>query len=321
MKYSIVVPFHNEERNVAELYVQTKSVMESLEAEFEFVFIDDGSTDGTPAILKELADCDERVIVVRLQRNYGKTEALVAGFEHAEGEYIIAMDGDLQHDPSEIPLLIAKLREGYDMVCGSRIARPGDSLLTKRFPSRIANAVMAKLTGVNLRDFGGGFKAFRSDLIKQIPLYGELQRFIPALASAYGARICEVPIHISERKFGRSHYGIRRLFPVLFDLITVPFLLHYLSRPMHVFGGMGLIGVFVSFVLAGWLVIDKLIFHISLMAHHGPMLIFSGILLLCGLILICQGLIGEMLLRKFHELQYPRRESHALRVVTRYKHH
>ena len=319
IKYSIVVPFHNEERNVAEVYVQTKSVMEALEGEFEFVFVDDGSTDRTSAVLDELADCDERVIVVRLQRNYGKTEALVAGFEQSEGQYIVAMDGDLQHDPAEIPLLIEKLHQGYDMVCGCRVERPGDSVFTKQLPSRVANALMAKLSGVPIRDFGGGFKAFRSDLIKQIPLYGELQRFIPALASAYGARICEVPIHISERKFGKSHYGIGRLVPVLFDLITVPFLLRYMSRPMHVFGGLGLLGVLISFLLAGWLVIEKTVFHVGLMANHGPLLIFAGIMLLSGLILIGQGLIGEMLLRKFHEQQFPQRESHALRVVTRYK--
>jgi glycosyltransferase involved in cell wall biosynthesis len=319
MKYSIVVPFHNEEGNVVEVYVQTKTIMETLQGDFEFVFVDDGSTDRTCAILNELADCDERVAVVRLPRNYGKTEALAAGFDQAGGEYIIVMDGDLQHDPAEIPLLVGKLQEGYDMVCGSRVARPGDSVFTKQLPSRIANALMAKLSGVHIRDFGGGFKGFRSDLIKQIPLYGELQRFIPALASAYGARICEVPVHISERKFGKSHYGIGRLTPVLFDLITVPFLLRYMHRPMHVFGGMGLISVFVSFALAASLAIEKLIFHVSLMADHGPLLIFSGFLLLAGLVLICQGLIGEMFLRKFHQQQHAQRESKALRIVTRYK--
>jgi glycosyltransferase involved in cell wall biosynthesis len=317
MKYSIVVPFHNEEGNVAELYIQTKSVMESLPHDFEFVFVDDGSTDRTPAILNELADCDKCVTVVRLGRNYGKTEALVAGFDHAEGEFIVVMDGDLQHDPAEIPLLLDKLHEGYDMVCGSRMSRPGDGVLAKQLPSRIANALMAKLSGVNIHDFGGGFKAFRSDLIKNIPLYGELQRFIPALASAYGARICEIPIHISKRPWGKSHYGLGRLIPVLFDLITISFLLRYMSRPMHFFGGIGLFTVFLSLACAVWLGIERLIFHVSLMTNHGPLLIFSGILFVAGLILLCLGLIGEMFLRKFHEQRYAERESHALRVVTR----
>jgi hypothetical protein len=178
---------------------------------------------------------------------------------------------------------------------------------------------MAKLSGVPINDFGGGFKAFRADLIKQIPLYGQLHRFIPALASAYGARICEVPISISPRKFGKSHYGIGRLIPVLFDLMTVPFLLRYMSQPMHFFGGMGLIAVFTSFVLAFWLAVERLFRHVSLMKDHGPALIFSGVLLLAGLILICLGLIGEMFLRKFHEQNYSQRESQALRVVTRYR--
>jgi glycosyltransferase involved in cell wall biosynthesis len=319
MKYSIVVPLHNEERNIAELYVQTKTVMESIGEDFEFVFVNDGSTDRTPALLRELADCDERVTLVHLARNYGRTEALVAGFEQAEGDYIISMDGDLQHDPQDIPAFIEKLDEGYDVVCGQRLQRPGDSLLLKQIPSRIANTLMAKASGVSIHDFGGGFKALRADLIKQIPIYGEFIRFIPALASAYGARICEIPIHLSERKHGRSHYGIGRVVPVLFDLITSPFLLRYASRPMHFFGGMGLAGLFVSFLLAGYLVVEQLFFGVSLMAQHGPMLIFAGVLALAALILFCFGLTGEMLLRKLHEQSPVRRESEALRVVMKYR--
>ena len=243
MKCSVVVPFHNEEKNVTELYVQIKTVMESSTDDFELVFVDDGSTDRTSAILSEIVDLDERVTLVQLRRNYGKTEALVAGFHHATGGYLVAMDGDLQHNPEDIPFFIEKLDEGYDVVCGCRVARPGDSVLSKQLPSRIANWLMARASGVKIHDFGGGYKAFRTELIREIPLYGELQRFIPALASAYGARICEVPIQINERKHGKSHYGIGRLVPVFFDLLTIPFLLRYASRPMHFFGKMGFFGL------------------------------------------------------------------------------
>lgn len=317
MRYSIVVPFHNEEQNVTEMYVRVKSVMDSITNDFEFVFVDDGSTDATPAILDEIASCDERVTVVRLRRNYGQTEALAAGIDHAEGDYIVVMDGDLQHDPFEIPLLLQKLDEGYDMVCGCRVARPGDSIIWKQIPSRIANRLMARLSGVEIKDFGGGFKAFRSDLIKQIPLYGQLHRFIPALATAYGARICEVPIHINARQNGKSHYGIGRLIPVIFDLITIPFLLRYVSQPMHFFGGIGLSAMFLSMISAAWLLFERLVFHVSLMQEHGPLLVLSGVVFLSGLILVCIGLIGEMFHRKFLELTYSQRASHALRVVTK----
>jgi hypothetical protein len=178
---------------------------------------------------------------------------------------------------------------------------------------------MARASGVAIHDFGGGFKAFRADLIKQIPIYGEFIRFIPALASAYGARICEIPIRISERKHGRSHYGIGRVIPVLFDLITIPFLLRYASRPMHFFGGLGLFGLLISFALAGYLAVERLFFGVTLMTEHGPLLIFAGVLALAALMLFCFGLTGEMLLRKLHEQSPVRRDSEALRVVMKYR--
>ena len=292
--------------------------MESNSDDFEFVFVDDGSTDQTPLILNEIAEVDERVTVVQLRRNYGKTEALVAGFEHAAGEYIIAMDGDLQHNPEEIPLFMERLQEGYDMVCGCRVARPGDSMIAKQVPSRIANWLMAKASGVEIHDFGGGFKAFRTDLIKQIPLYGELQRFIPALASAYGARICEVPIQISERKHGKSHYGIGRLIPVMFDLLTIPFLLRYASRPMHFFGKLGLIGFLGALAIATYLAIDWLFLGANLMSKHGPLMIFAVGLMIAALQLISVGFVGEMMARQYHQRAHAHRESEVLRV-TRHK--
>lgn len=315
MKYSVVVPFHDEEKNVADVYVQTRAVMEATADNFEFIFVDDGSTDRTAKLLDDIAEIDGRVTVVHLRRNYGKTEALVAGFDQASGDYIVAMDGDLQHNPQEIPLFMEKLDEGYDMVCGCRVARPGDSVIAKQIPSRIANWLMAKASGVAIHDFGGGFKAFRVDLIREIPLYGELQRFIPALASAYGARICEVPIEIAKRKHGKSHYGIGRLGPVLFDLLTIPFLLRYASRPMHFFGKLGLLGLVGAIGIAIYLAFDWIVLGTSLMKEHGPLMMFAGFLMVAALQLICLGFVGEMMARQYHRSAVGRRESEVLRIT------
>jgi glycosyltransferase involved in cell wall biosynthesis len=288
--------------------------MESQNKDFEFVFVDDGSTDRTFALLTEIANLDERVTVVQLARNYGQTEALVAGFDHVSGEYIISMDGDLQHNPEDIPILLQKLDEGYDVVCGRRMARPGDSVIKKQLPSRIANWLMRKASGVDVHDFGGGFKGFRTALIREMPLYGDMHRFIPAMASAYGARICEVPIAISKRKTGESHYGIGRLVPVFFDLLTIPFLLRYASRPMHFFGKLGFLGLLGSFLIAFYLLVAWLGFGANLMTDHGPLMIFAVALMIAGLQLICLGFVGEMMTRNQHRKSVVR-ESEVLRVT------
>ena len=301
MRYTIMVPFFNEQDNVTELYARIKSAVEAIPNDFEFVFVDDGSTDRTFDILEQIAGVDSRVTVVKLSRNYGRTDALAAGFEHATGDYVITMDGDLQHDPGDIPLFLEKIDEGYDVVCGWRMERPGDSLLAKRVPSRVANWVMAKMSGVPIHDFGGGFKAWRRELIRQLPLYGEMQRFIPALAAEYGAKICEVPIRIAERKHGKSHYGLGRLVPVFFDLITIPFLLRYLSRPMHFFGSLGMLGLGSGLCIATWLAAKKALLGTHLLTEHGPMMILAAVLILGGLQLFSIGLLGELLVRYFHQ--------------------
>jgi glycosyltransferase involved in cell wall biosynthesis len=301
MRYTIMVPFFNEQDNVTEMYAGIKAAVEAIPNEFEFVFVDDGSTDRTFDILEQIAAVDSRVTVVKLSRNYGRTDALAAGFEHATGDYVITMDGDLQHDPGDIPLFLEKIDEGYDVVCGWRMERPGDSLLRKRIPSRVANWVMAKMSGVPIHDFAGGFKAWRRELIRQLPLYGEMQRFIPALAAEYGAKICEVPIRLSERKHGKSHYGLSRLVPVFFDLITIPFLLRYLSRPMHFFGSLGVVGLGSGLCIATWLMVEKLLFGVPLLTAHGPMMILAAVLILGGLQLFSIGLLGELLVRYFHQ--------------------
>ena len=301
MRYTIVVPFFNEQDNVTEMYARIKAAVEAIPDDFELVFVDDGSTDKTFEILEQIAAVDSRVTVVKLSRNYGRTDALAAGFEHATGDYVITMDGDLQHDPADIPLFLEKIDEGYDVVCGWRMERPGDSLVARRIPSRVANWAMARMSGVPIHDFGGGFKAWRRELIRQLPLYGEMQRFIPALAAEYGAKICEVPIRLSERKHGTSHYGLGRVIPVFFDLMTIPFLLRYLSRPMHFFGSLGMLGLGSGLCLSAWLGVEKFVFGVQLIAEHGPLMILSAVLVVGGLQLLSIGLLGELLVRYFHQ--------------------
>src|SRR5579862_6538542 len=281
-KYSVVVPFHNEEENVTALYDRLKGVMEMVGDPFELVFVDDGSNDGTCRLLEEIAAVDSRVLVVKLRRNFGQTSALAAGFDHAQGEFIIAMDGDLQHDPAEIPKFLEKLEEGYEVVSGWRKHRI-DNLLLRKIPSRCANWLMAKLSGVNIHDFGTTFKAYRGDLLRQLPLYGEMHRFIPAMASFYGASICEIPIQNNHRKHGESHYNISRTFRVFFDLITIRFLLRYMSRPLHFFGSFGALSSMTGMIIAVWMFIEKFFRGRNVMDEHGPLLIFAAVLFLAGL--------------------------------------
>jgi glycosyltransferase involved in cell wall biosynthesis len=299
-KYSIVVPFHNEEENVTQLYARLKSVMEQVGDSFELVLVDDGSNDRTYKLLEEIAAVDSRVLVVKLRRNFGQTSALAAGFDNANGEYIIAMDGDLQHDPADIPIFLEKIAAGYDIVSGWRKVRV-DNFWIRRIPSRIANWMMAKLSGVDIHDFGTTFKAYRRDILEQVPLYGELHRFIPALASWHGASICEVPIRNVNRERGASHYGITRTFRVFFDLLTIRFLLRYLSRPLHFFGTFGMVSILGGSGIVAWLGAEKFLRHVPVMADHGPLMMAALGLLLGGLNLLAIGLLGEMQVRHYHE--------------------
>ncbi len=301
-KYSIVVPFHNEEENVTRLYDRVKDVMELVGSSFEMVFVDDGSTDRTYRLLEEIAAVDSRVLLVKLRRNFGQTSALAAGFDHSQGEYILAMDGDLQHDPAEIPAFLAKLEEGYDVVSGWREQR-ADNMLLRRIPSRAANWLMAKLSGVDIHDFGTTFKAYRREVIHSIPLYGEMHRFIPALASWYGASICEIPISNPARASGESHYGLSRTFRVMFDLITIRFLLKYMTRPLHFFGGVGAVGVLSGGGIAMWLLMEKLISGRAVAGEHGPWFVIAAVLMLAGMQAIGIGLLGELQVRHFFTQQ------------------
>ena len=295
---SIVVPFHNEEDNITELYARLHSVMEDVDWEYQIVFVDDGSTDLTYKRLRDLAAIDPRISVVRLRRNFGQTAALAAGFAHCKFDYVIALDGDLQHDPAEIPMFLRKLEEGYDIVSGWRHRRI-DNLWLRRIPSRCANWLMAKLSGVDIHDFGTTFKAYRRELLSQLPLYGEMHRFIPALASWYGASICEVPIQINHRKHGVSHYNLSRTFRVMFDLMTIRFLLRYVSRPLHFFGRLGVLHMASGSMIAVCLLILKVVFGISIVQQHGLLMAFAAVLSLVGLQLLALGLLGELLVWQY----------------------
>jgi len=302
-KYSVVVPFHNEQESVRELYQQLSAVMTNRYEPVEFIFIDDHSTDSTPQVLNEIVKNDPRVVAIRLKRNYGQTVALAAGFDYAEGDVIISMDGDLQHDPADIPPMLAAFEETEcDIVSGWRKKRV-DNFLLRRAPSRVANWLMSKLSGVNIHDFGTTFKIYRKDTIKQIRLYGEMHRFIPALASWNGATIVEVPIKNIERPGGRSHYGLSRTVRVLFDLLTIRFLLKYVTRPLHFFGPIGLLSTTLGFLINVRLIVDKAIYGTALFDQHGPLMLLGAVLILAGVQLVSSGLIGEMLSRTYFESQ------------------
>ncbi|MDE0104653.1 MAG: glycosyltransferase family 2 protein [Bryobacterales bacterium] len=298
---SVVVPAHNEEPNLLPLCDRLVAVLESTGRKFEIVIVDDASSDGSVRLLRNLAANEPRLRAICLKRNHGQTAALAAGFEAAEGEVVVAMDGDLQHQPEDIPALLAKIDEGYDLVNGWRENR-NDRFLTRRMPSRAANWMIRKLSGVPLQDFGGTFKAYRSELLGQVRLYGDLHRFIPVLAATHGARIAEVPIRIGRRAAGRSHYGLGRTVHVMFDMLTVAFLARYLTRPMHFFGSLGIVCGGIGGAGLAYLLVAKLR-GTHIMVEHGPLLIASAVVALTGLQLLCTGLIGEVLTRTYFESQ------------------
>ena len=300
-KYSLGVPFHDEQESVRERHKQLSEIMTGRYEPVEFVYVDDQSTDATRQRLEEIAAEDRRVTVVRLKRNYGQTTALAAGFDYASGEIVISMDGDLQHDPADIPVMLETLQEtGCDVVSGWRQKRV-DNFLLRRVPSLVANWIMAKLSGVDIHDFGTTFKVYRRDTIKDIHLYGELHRFIPALAAWNGAKVVEVPIRNIVRPEGRSHYGISRTLRVAFDIITIRFLMRYMTRPLHFFGPPGLLGIFTGAVILFVLFVEKVFWRTSLFVEHGPLMILAMMLSLFGVQLLAVGLVGELLTRTHFE--------------------
>jgi glycosyltransferase involved in cell wall biosynthesis len=308
---SVVIPIHNEEPAILPLYDRLTTVMEELHTPYEMLFIDDASTDRSFDLLANLAETDNHLKVIQLRRNFGQTAALTAGFDEAQGEVIVSLDGDLQHDPEDIPLLLEKIREGYDIASGWRKNRV-DNAVTRKIPSRIANWMMKRASGVELHDFGTTFKAYRSEILKDINLYGELHRFIPALATFYGARIAEVPIKSIQRPNGSSHYGLSRTLRVFFDILTVKFLLRYLTRPMHFFGKFGLTGIVLGTLVLAYIFVDKLAGR-DIILEHGPLLVAGAMLWFAGLMLFSTGLIGEVLMRTYFESQG--RRIYAIREI------
>ncbi len=312
IQFSVVVPFFNEQENIPLLYMKLTEVMDGIGEPYELIFVDDGSKDNTFKVLSDIYEHDRRVNIVRLRRNFGQTAALKAGFDFARGEVIISMDGDLQHDPAEIPRFVEKMEEGYDLVSGWRYQRK-DAWLTRQLPSRIANWMMAKLSGIELHDFGTTFKAYRREIIQEIQLYGELHRFIPALASSSGAKIVEVPIENLHLKNGRSNYGVGRTIRIFLDLLIVKFLLDYSTRPLQFFGVLGMAGTSAGMIIAVYLGADKLLRHADTAAEHGPLMLLAVVLFLSGVQLLALGLLGEISSRTYYESQ--NKPIYALREV------
>ncbi len=295
---SIVVPVYNEEENVGPMYEEIVAALDDLGRDAEILFVDDGSADGTLEILKGLQQSDPRVKVIVLRRNFGQTAAMAAGFSQVQGDIIIAMDGDLQNDPADIGILLAKHAEGYDLVSGWRKDRK-DKWLTRRVPSQIANRLISSVTGTHLHDYGCALKLYTRDTIDSLRIYGELHRFIPALASWRGSRVAEVVVNHRARQFGVSKYGLSRTMRVILDLLTVRFLLQYSSKPLHIFGRWGLLSGSAGFAIAVYLTVLKLGYQQDI--GERPLLLLGVLLMVGGLQLITMGLLAELQVHALHE--------------------
>ncbi|MDY7020801.1 MAG: glycosyltransferase family 2 protein [Cyanobacteriota bacterium] len=297
---SIVVPIYNEVESLPKLVEAIQTTLETMDITYELICVDDGSRDGSTELLKELAATNSILKAVILRRNYGQTPAMSAGFKHSCGEVIVTLDGDLQNDPADIPMLLEKLEEGYDVVSGWRKNRQ-DAALTRLLPSRLANGLISQMTGVKLHDYGCSLKAYRAEVAADLNLYGELHRFLPALAVIEGARITEVPVRHHARQFGKSKYGLDRTFRVVMDLLTISFIKTFLTRPMHVFGLLGLFSLSVG--VASGLYLTFLKYALGQSIGDRPLLILAVLLTLSGIQLFCFGLLAEVLMRTYHESQ------------------
>ena len=295
---SIVVPIYNESENITLLINEIFDVMGKHKLDFELIIVNDGSVDNTINVLETIS-LEKELIVINLRKNYGQTAALAAGFDNSNGEIIVTLDGDLQNDPNDIPNLLTKINEGYDLICGWRFERK-DKLINRRIPSKIANRLIGKVTGIFLHDYGCSLKAFKREIIKDIKLYGELHRFLPVLANIEGAKIREIKVNHRKRKYGYSKYGIDRTFRVLMDLLTVWFMNKFLTRPMYVFGFIGIISIISSFIISSYLVVLK---FLGENIGNRPLLMFALILGIAGVQLFSFGLLGELLMRTYHESQ------------------
>jgi glycosyltransferase involved in cell wall biosynthesis len=315
---SVVVPIYNELESIPHLLSALSAQLQAANLSYEILCVDDGSSDGSDRALKQQALERNDLRVVLLRRNYGQTAAMAAGFSYASGRVIVTIDGDLQNDPSDIPMLMQLLNEGYDLVSGWRKNRQ-DKSLTRIIPSKIANWLIGWVTGVKLHDYGCSLKAYRSELVMDMNLYGELHRFLPALAFIEGAKITEVPVKHHARQFGQSKYGLDRTFRVVMDLLTISFMRTFLTRPMHVFGLFGLIFLAVGLALSSHLTYVRLILGEDI--GQRPLLILAVLLLLAGLNLFCVGILAEIAMRTYHESQgrpiYRVRETVGLPLATK----
>ena len=297
---SIVIPIFNEEESIEQLIGKIIAILADCNLSYEIICIDDGSQDKSSQVLSKLTQRFNNFKAIILRRNYGQTPAMAAGFKYAKGKIIVTLDGDLQNDPIDIPRLIDKLNQGYDLVNGWRENRQ-DNTLTRLLPSKIANWIIGKVTGVNLHDYGCSLKAYRSELVADMNLYGELHRFLPVLAHIEGAKIAELPVSHHPRRYGKSKYGLGRTFRVIMDLLTVFFIKKYLTRPMHVFGLFGLGSTILGVTLGSYLIFLKLALRQSI--GHRPLLILAVLLVLTGIQLLSFGLLAELVMRTYHESQ------------------
>ncbi len=296
---SIIIPVFNESESIGYLLDEVLNVMQNDKLNCELIVVNDGSNDNTSTVLDELTVKIKELSVISLRKNYGQTAAMSAGFDNSKGEIVITLDGDLQNDPNDIPKLISHINEGYDLICGWRYERK-DKLINRRIPSKIANKLIANVTGLKLHDYGCSLKAFKKEIVDDIKLYGELHRFLPVLANIEGAKIKEIKVNHRSRKYGSSKYGIDRTFRVLMDLLTVWFMTKFLTRPMYGFGFMGIISILLSFGMTSYLFIIKLLGNDI---GNRPMLMFALILGIAGVQLFSFGLLGELLIRTYHESQ------------------
>lgn len=297
---SIVVPIYNEVDSIPSLVQAIADAVEQTQLSYEIICVDDGSVDGSTEVLTEMARKRGDLKGLILRRNYGQTPAMAAGFETAIGKVIVTLDGDLQNDPADIPLLLAKLDEGYDLVSGWRKKRQ-DAALTRLLPSKIANWLIGKVTEVKIHDYGCSLKAYRAELVADMNLYGELHRFLPALAFIEGAKIAEIPVRHHARRFGQSKYGLGRTIRVLMDLFTIFFMKKFLTRPMHVFGLWGMISFVLGIGIGLYLTLIKFVFQANI--GDRPLLILAVLLVLTGVQLFCFGLVSELVMRTYHESQ------------------
>jgi len=297
---SLVVPIYNEEENIPLLYAEIVEVLDATDYQYEMIFVDDGSSDTSVKVLENLSIDDEKVVVVALRRNFGQTAAMSAGFDHAKGEIIVSMDGDLQNDPHDIPDMVAKINEGYDVVTGWRHDRK-DPFISRKLPSMLANKLISWLTGVGLHDYGCTLKAFRHEVTENIRLYGEMHRFIPAIASGMGISFTEVKVNHRARRFGISKYGISRTIRVVLDLMTVKFLLSYATRPLHVFGTVGVMSAGIGFLMALIMTLQRFFTGVGLADR--PLLLLAVLLIFMGVQFITMGLLAELIVRTYHESQ------------------